>query len=465
MIRRGYSWVVFLFAGLTCLSCTRAPKPITPPVVMIMIDTLRADYLGAYGFQGDISPNIDGLARQGVVFERCFSQSPWTKPSVATLLTGLYPSVHKVYTEEGKFHGRAIEGRATDALSKDATTLAEVLASRGYTNAAFVANPWIRAAHGFDQGFSRFDTEGADNDQLATVLVDRAKRWLDERQPGEPFFLYVHLMDVHAPYDAPQEDFEAVRRSPSLGSSQPLQGELLARIPPYMKLPAWTKTEEGKDVLGWRGHYAAGVRFTDRAIGDLLAHLRLLGVFDSSLVIVTSDHGEELNDHGRWDHGYRVYDHQIHVPLVVRYPQGAAAGTRVKSVSRLVDVMPTVLATVGAPIPSLLQGSDLTPLLRGEDEQRISVTEAVKWAPDLRAVRSTTHKLVYTPLASQLFDFTKDPRELSDVSAEQSATAARLKQQLDAYATTNRAHPGLTATQAEVPEDVQERLRSLGYME
>ncbi len=460
---------LFLWSALVVglVSGCRAPSAndSRPSVVMILVDTLRADYLGTYGFQGDVSPHIDALGRDGVVFEKCFSQSPWTKPSVATLFTGLYPSVHKVYTEEGKFHAKRGADRSTDALSRDAVTLAEVLSDRGYSNAAFVANPWIRAAHGFDQGFAKFDTEGADNDQKATVLVGRAKQWLDQLRTDAPFFLYVHMMDVHAPYDAPQEDFEAVRNSPSLGPSVPLDKQLFDRIPAYMKIPDWTKGPDAADVRVWRGRYAAGVRFIDRAIGDLVEHLRRTGRYDDTLLVIVSDHGEELYDHGAWDHGYRVYDHQIHVPLVVRYPRSQFAGTRVAGVSRVVDLMPTVLSAAGAPLPPLLQGTDLAGLVRGADERRVSVTEAVKWAPEMRVARSVSHKLVSRGAAQQLYDVAHDPREMEDVRTRQADVASQLAAALSAYESANRAHPGLAATQAEVPAEVQERLRSLGYLE
>lgn len=465
MIRRRFRpWFALAFALLAGCKST-SPGDVHPSVVMILIDTLRADYLGTYGFQGDVSPHLDALARDGVVFEKCFSQSPWTKPSVATLFTGLYPSVHKVYTEEGKFHAKGGGNRSTDALARDAVTLAEALSDRGYSNAAFVANPWLRAAHGFDQGFVKFDTEGADNDQKATVLVDRAKQWLNQVRSDSPFFLYVHMMDVHAPYDAPQEDFEAVRDSPSLGPSQPLEKRLFDRIPAYMKIPEWTKQPDAADVRVWRGRYAAGVRFVDRAIGDLVEHLRQTGRYDETLFVVVSDHGEELYDHGAWDHGYRVYDHQIHVPLIVRYPKSQFAGTRVAGVSRIVDLMPTVLSVAGAPLPPLLQGKDLAALVGGADEGRVSVTEAVKWAPDMRAARSVSHKLVARGGVQQLYDLVRDPREMEDVRTQQADVASRLAAALAAYESGNQAHPGLAATQAEVPAEVRERLRSLGYME
>ena len=278
-----------------------------PSVVFVLVDTLRRDYLGTYGFEEDISPNVDWLANESVIFDNAFSQAPWTKPSIATLFTSVHPDVHGLDNHGGLFGERENEFLSTGLLSQDAITLAEVFAKHGYRTAAFVANAWLDAEFGFDQGFESYELE-TDSD----VLLDRASRWLDANG-GEPFFLYLHLMDVHGPYDAPEKDFEWIRKSSSLDvlRSPPLDG--LERLPPNLEGISWFSPEDlepgFRDVLEFRlsrsrtlrARYAANVRDFDRRLGPLLRRVRNSELSERTYVVLTSDHGEELLEHGGWD--------------------------------------------------------------------------------------------------------------------------------------------------------------------
>lgn len=469
------SAIVVALLCLAALSCERANEPQHPPVVIIMADTLRADYVGAYGFSGDVSPHLDGLAADGVLFRNCVSQSPWTKPSIATLMTGLYPEVHKVLTEEGKYRGRMPGGAggadlSTDALSEDAATLAEQLKASGYVTAGFVANPWIRSAHGYGQGFDVFNTEGADNEMPAKRIVARAVEWL-KAQPadGPPYFLYLHFMDVHGPYTASREHFDALAGSSAeSGPPVPLTEAQYGRIPPYLRAPDWAKEDGSRDVRTWRRHYAAGLRSLDAAVGELFAALRERGDLDESLVVFTADHGEELYDHGRWDHGYTLFEEQVHVPLVVRYPNAKHAGTVIEPAVGVVDVLPTILGFVGATIPPGVQGNDLAPVIAGKANAVDGiVTEAVKWRPDQRSVRTSRYKLIHDGATgrSTLYDLHDDPGERVNVADANPEVVDRLVAILRNHVAANAAHPGLEGRAADVPPDVAERLRSLGYLE
>ena len=438
-------------------------------IVMVMLDTLRADYVGTYGFSGDVSPHIDAIGREGVVFERAFAQSPWTKPSIASLFTGLYPEVHKVLTENGRYRDRRGGKLETDALPGEAVTLAEALRQEGYATAAFVANPWIRAAHGFAQGFATFDTEGADNEMPAAEIVRRARAWLAQQPEGEPFFLYVHLMDVHGPYTAPDEHYDALAgSSATIDAPGRLPEPLYKRIPPYLRQPAWAQRDDAREVSTWRQRYAAGVRWVDAQLVPLWTDLRDRQVYDSSWIVVTSDHGEALYDNQLWDHGYSLYEHQIRVPMIVRFPGGAHGGRRVGAVAELVDLMPTLLAGIGAPVPDGIQGEDLTPTLQGHvPEVDVAFAEAVKWRPTQRGVRVPGFKLIFDPGADRqvLYDLTADPGETRDASAQHPQVVARLLELLQRYEARKAAHDGFAGEAAEVPPDVAERLRSLGYFQ
>jgi arylsulfatase A-like enzyme len=456
-------------ALLSAAGCRSSEPAGRPPVVVILADTLRADYMGAYGFQGDVSPNLDAIAARGVVFENCVAQSPWTKPSIATLFTGLYPEVHKVLTENGQYRERATRKPETDIVSDDAATLAEQLRARGYATAGFVANPWIRAAHGYGQGFDVFNTDGAANEMPGSEIVARALRWLGERKQGEPYFLYLHLMDTHGPYRAADEHFHALAgSSAAAGDPIVLNDALFERIPPYLRVPEWTKAEDSRDVRVWRQRYAAGLRSLDAALAPLFAELQQRGEFDDALIVFTADHGEELFDHGRWDHGYTLYEHQTHVPLIVRYPGAAHAGKRVEPVVGLLDVMPTVLDVAGATIPPATQGKALTALIEGGAKVREAIfSEAVKWRPEMRSVRTTRHKLIVDEGddTRMLFDLEADPGEKRNLATAERETTDRLLALLRLHQDANAAHSGLAGGTAEVPEDVAERLRALGYLE
>ncbi|HYD47752.1 MAG TPA: sulfatase, partial [Terriglobales bacterium] len=305
-----------LFLALIALAGCRSEVPSgkRPAVVIAMIDTLRADYVGAYGFAGPISPAIDRIAAEGVVFESCSAPAPWTKPSIASLFSGLEPEVHQVLTEQGKYRerGKAGESERFNVLADDIDTLAEAFQSAGYRTAAFVANPWIRPELGFAQGFDEFHgDENAAQAEPGTkfpggVVLDQLRDFLVRRPQEKPVLLYLHFMEVHGPYDAPEEDYRAIVSSDSLGPPQPLLPVRFKLMPPYLRTASWVDEAEAKDVRTWRARYAAGVRVVDRHIATLRQQLEQAGIWDDAIVVVTSDHGEQLYDHQGWDHGYSL---------------------------------------------------------------------------------------------------------------------------------------------------------------
>ncbi|HEY8516331.1 MAG TPA: sulfatase [Candidatus Binatia bacterium] len=437
-----------------------------PSIVLVTVDTLRADALGAYGFEGPVSPHIDALARESIVFERAFAQAPWTKPSIASLFTSLQPDTHRVVTHRGLYGGAGHEG--TDALPADAVTLAEALRDAGYATAAFVANPWLLPEHGFAQGFDVFDAEPVLGQAPgAAVILRRARRWLEKRDPERPFFLYLHFMDVHGPYDAPDADYEAVRESPGLPASRTLTAAEKALLRPYLTRVPWVSEPGGDDLRTWHARYLAGVHELDRELGPFVDELRASGALDQSIFVLTSDHGEELLEHGNWDHGHALYDEQIRVPLVVRLPRGAGGGRRVEEVVSLIDVMPTLLAKASAAAPSAMQGRDLSPLLEGGKGDAAAATFAggVKWKPEMRSVRTATAKLIRDPSAglTQAYDLAHDPGEKHDVSRAQPQLVAELERTLDEHRRALAARPALSPQKVEISDETRERLEALGY--
>jgi arylsulfatase A-like enzyme len=446
----------------------RAPE--RPDAVLVLVDTLRADYLGCYGFEGDVSPRLDALAREGVLFERCFAQAPWTKPSVASLLTSLPPEIHGVTTHEGWFGERAQDGgvpapvRRTEVLPEGALTLAEALRDQGYATAAFVANPWIRPDQGFAQGFETFEEieskDGAD-------ILARALPWLEAREDRRPLFLYLHFMDVHGPYasgPAGDADFAAVGASPSLGEPHTIEGRDWRRIPGYLRQVPWFETPEARERRTWRGRYAAGVRAFDRHLGALVDELARAERLDRTLLAVTSDHGEELLERELWDHGEALFDAELHVPLVLRLPGKARAGERVEALVSTIDVAPTLLGELGVPAAPAWLGRDL-----GDDGDReagaISVATAVKWRPRLFSLRTARHKLVCDLERGtyELFDLASDPLEQTNLAGSESELARELRAAFEGYLATLQETPALEPGETELPEELVERLKALGY--
>ena len=439
-----------------------------PSIVLVLVDTLRADFLGAYGFDGPVSPAIDAFAKQSVQFEHAFSQAPWTKPSIASLFTSLAPDTHRVLSHDGKY-GDAQGGTSTEALPQDAATLAESLKQAGYATGAFVANPWLLREHGFAQGFDVFDQrQGGPLPPRANVMLDAARKWIDARPKDQPFFAYVHLMDVHGPYDAPEADYEAVRESPGLGPSRILDDMTLSHVRPYLRRASWVNGESARDLRTWRAHYAAGVHALDRQLGAFLDQLAKSGVLDRTLVVITADHGEELADNGGWDHGFRLYEHQLHVPLIVRMPAGASGGRRVQEIVSLIDVMPSLLGQAGAASPPMTQGRDLSPLLAGKDGGAgagQSFAGGVKWSPQMHSLRAPGWKLIEDGRAGsvEVFDLKADPTEQKNVASSRPAERARLAQTLDAHRRELAAKPALAPEKGAVSDEMKQRLEALGY--
>ncbi|MBY0279337.1 sulfatase-like hydrolase/transferase, partial [Candidatus Binatia bacterium] len=438
-----------------------------PSVVVILVDTLRADFLGTYGFDGPVSPQIDRFASESIQFDSAFAQAPWTKPSIASLFTSLAPETHRVLTHDGKYADDA--HASTEALPQEAATLAESFQQAGYATAAFVANPWLLREHGFAQGFDLYDQrQGAPLPPRAGVMLDAARQWIDARPKGQPFFAYVHLMDVHGPYDAPDADYDAVRDSPGLGPSRQLDDATLAQLRPYLRRGRWVNDDSARDLRNWRAHYAAGVHALDRQLGTFLAGLARSGVLERTIVVLTADHGEELADNGGWDHGFKLYEHQLHVPLLVRPAGGAAAGRRVREIVSLIDVMPSLLGQAGIAPPSTAQGRDLSPQLAGRDagaSAGASFASGVKWNPEMRSLRAPGRKLIEDARApsTELFDLTSDPTEQKNVAASRPEERAGLEQVLRAHQRALAGAPALVQEKKAVSEEMKKRLEALGY--
>lgn len=438
MSRRSSSLLAVLCAPAVLLlsSCGSAQKgpaaPAAPAdrwkplnVVFVTIDTLRGDRLGCYGYASVQTPTLDRLAREGALFEHAVAQTPLTPPSHASIFTGTYPTVHKVRNTGGF------------VLQPSSRTLASILQQQGWDTAAFIGATVLKKAFGFSQGFSVYDDQmpktqkrdevGEYPERRAGVVVDRALEWLNARPAGKPFLVWLHLYDPHAPYSPPE--------------------------------PFRTK---------YRGHpYDGEIAYTDRELGRFLDTVDRKYPAGNTLVVVLSDHGESLGEHGEFTHGVFLYDSTLHIPWIVKGP-GVPPGARVKQQVRTIDVLPTVLALLGGSPPAACQGVSAVPTFNGNSvpssnsfAETLYPKMNMGWS-ELRGVRTDRWKYIRAP-RPELYDLAQDPHETTNLLDRQPKEYRELDQQLKAITRTADGQPERVET-ATLDSHTMEQLKSLGYL-
>lgn len=434
-------------------SRTEPPKPIRK-IVLVSLDTLRADHLGIYGYARDTSPRIDTFAGQSFVFDRTLSPAPNTPPSQMSMMTSLYPGRHG-FTGKG------------DKLAPGIETLAGRLRQAGLRTAGFVDGGYLHPAFGFGRGFESYDHEGGG---LAGILP-RALSWLDANG-DEPFFLFLHTYDIHAPYLSPPP-FRG------LFHDQPYTGDL---VPSVERLDALFLAQAELDPIELQhlvDSYDEGIRYADAQIGRLFDHLEQSGRLEDTLVILTSDHGEEFGEHGSVIHWQLYFQPNLRVPLLLRPPGGIEGPMRIVDQAELIDILPTLLAMAGAAPLEAAQGRSLVPTMLGGREggrtplQRDEFERiAFAWWPDpeqlpLRSLVLDDLQLIfndYAPGRDELYDLAKDPMAQRNLAAESPALVARLRKlgrqgMLDNQP--NRAPE--QGREGILDPEVHEQLKALGY--
>jgi arylsulfatase A-like enzyme/tetratricopeptide (TPR) repeat protein len=421
-MRRVLTFSLFLLLPI----CALAADP--PSVILITLDTVRADRMGFLGSKLGLTPQLDSLASESVVFPQAYSQAPLTPVSHATILTGTYPHFHGV---------RDFGSRLPDSVPY----LPSLFRAQGYRTAAFVSSiildPQNGLASGFERGFDVFDAgfhrvkhgerRNPTMQRRGEVTVQRALDWL-EKNHDKPVFLWIHIWDAHDPYDPP-EPFKTR----------------------YAKTP-----------------YNGCVAYVDSAVGKLLAGLKSRGVYRGAVVAVMSDHGESLGEHGENTHGVFLYDSTIRVPLLIKLPEGKFAGENVSQRASLVDVAPTLLAAAMAPQADAMQGQSLLSLISKKDAGiRPSFSEAeygqraFGWSP-LEALRSGNSLFVKAP-QPELYNDSLDPGQRNNVIERNKLTAVRLASELDRISKQAGANAPKAAQTSLDPQSA-EKLRAMGYM-
>lgn len=422
------------------LSDLQSPPPIPRPepdepinVVLITLDTTRADALGSYGQRLNTSPNLDRLAREGTQFLQCLSSAPTTLPSHATIFTGKQPYVHGARSNAGF------------VLSRDNETLAEVFGANGYETAAEVAGSVINARTQLDQGFDRYrDLDMGDIERKRVTLnVENGRTTVevDERDAADVtahgirfirshrsanFFLWLHYFDAHQPYSPPPRDYLQMEKS----------------------------------------SYHGEVHYVDDQIGRFISQVEAIGLRDETLVVITADHGESLGQHDESSHSYFVYDTTIHVPLIM-WGARVPAGLKVDALVRTVDIAPTILDLVGLPPLDGAQGVSLKPLLEGETNDlglvaygETSDANLVFGASMVRFLRDGRWKYIHKA-KPELYDVVADPGELENLAATRPDVVEHLRSEMETLLSNAAASPTDAATA--IDAETAARLESLGY--
>jgi arylsulfatase A-like enzyme len=423
------------------------PMPDEPhPIIIIDIDTLRADHLGCYGYERDTSPKIDALCEESAVFEWAFGAAPNTLPSQATLLTSLHPGRHGMF-------------EPTDRLPEEATTLAEVMAEAGFTTAAFADGGPLSSMFGFDQGFQLFDSKRGGLERSGPKIFE----WVREHAE-ENFLLFIHTYDVHSPY-APPEPYRSMfiddLESPTPGFEPTTARLTEVRDSIFTDDP---RPLSPSDLAYSVALYDGGIRYVDTWIGQFLEVIGELGLLDRATLVIVSDHGDEFQEHGSVGHA-KLYSTVTHIPLIIRPPGGIKA-QRVPEIVAGVDFMPTLLDLLGIAPPAEAQGRSLVPILEGKNAGLSIAFGESNYFGRRRFVAFEDFRLLYSEQHGEreLYRFKEDPHEVQDLSATQEEWVARLHKGAVGFRQELEASSLASDGKVELTTEMEQQLRALGYI-
>jgi arylsulfatase A-like enzyme len=412
-----------------------------PSVILIVVDTLRADHLSPWGHARDTSPALTKLAAGAVRYARAHAAAPWTKPSIAAILTSNYPSQLGLTDKSA-------------AIPAKARLLSESFSEAGYRTGAVISHTYLGSRYGFNQGYDTFNERNVEGEMSSPSrgVTDDALAFIDEHAPQGPFFLLVHYFDPHFAY-LKREGFPF---SEEEGYKGPIQSGI-----PYGKMRELVEHLNPADVDELLRLYDTEIAATDRALGRLFDRVLQDPALSDTMIVVTADHGEEFLDHGRWGHTTRLYQELIHVPLIIRFPDGRA-GVVEQPVSNI-DILPTVLSAVHLPIPKMAQGLNLA------DPVPADHPVFAETASDFRkdAIVVGNRKLVFDRDEHnwQLFDLGADPGEQKNLFDHRRAEAAALRDQLEAWQARVREGKTLKGAEVKLSKDERQALERLGYVD
>lgn len=438
-------------AGALAACALPGPSPPAPPttIVLVSLDTLRADYLNCYGYEAfETSPFLDSFAGENLLFENVFVPEGMTLTSHMSLFTGLLPHRHGVDEEA--------------ALSDRVPTLAGLLRAAGYRTQAFADGGWMESRWGFDRGFEAYNEYRMQG--LSRILPD-AIEWLRERR-DEKLFLFLHTYDVHSRgafplYRTPRSPYHGLFsgdiRSPLKGLSRK---EFEARFEEIKEGPS----EADKQYV--RATYAEGVKYVDEQVGRLVAALKEMNRYEDTLLVIWSDHGEGLFDHKHWSHP-ELFEHTLRVPLLMRIP-GQPGGKRVRSLIQSVDLMPTILELAGVEVPGGLDGESVLGLLAEDRGERLAWGARTRKHLRLFSLRSQSYHYILDFKARQalLFDAREDPHQVVNLAGSLPAVEREMRSMLVEFVREfDEARQQRSGEHLPLDQKTQEDLKALGYLQ
>lgn len=464
--RHRYSWpfTVLLLLVLLWSACARENRPPEASLVLITVDTLRADHLGYYGYARNTSPNIDRLAAQSIVFETAVAQWPKTTPSFVSMLTGTYGVSNGVI--------RGCNQRAPDHLD----LMAELLQGGGFATAAVVSNRFLGSLYNFDRGFDHFVEVWETGSDTADAVTDVALDWISEADTSRPFFLWLHYLDPHAPYTPPEP-----LNGMYVGDDEYRRGATVAFSDgddDIGVVPTHAQIEQQFDVAYYVAQYDAEIRFVDTQVNRVLDALESSSLSSRTMVVFTADHGESLGDHDYFfEHGRLPYDACLRIPLMIRVPWLEHGEQTVRPPVELLNLLPTVLDTLGLPASEQAQGVSMLPLIEGEQQELPPhVFAEAGYAEDYqRIVREGPWKLVYVPDENdrkimtgsrfELYDLENDPGELHNLASVRPDIVNRLSSKLMQWIETTPRADAPAPTPVPLDAETEGALRTLGYLD
>jgi arylsulfatase A-like enzyme len=455
-VENSKSWTGALIGALLCSAAlARAGDAARmPDIVLITLDTTRADRIGVYGYSGETTPNLDRFAERALVYSRAYSTATWTYPAHVSLFTGKFPTSHGArYDAAGTLlltnvvpGPPRLKQYRVRGLAPGERTLARILSEAGYRTGAVVAGPWLKRIMGLHDGFDSYDDENirSMNGRIAPEVTDRGLAWI-RANSDRPFFLFLNYFDPHGPRKAP-EGFE--RELPS-------------------DVPGPPRSDSSRA-------YDAEVRFMDHHIGRLFDGLRALGRYDDTWIVVTSDHGELLGEHGRTGHGNALDEVLVRIPLIVKSPDADAPTGRSDMPAQQLDVFATILDRLGIEPPRGIQGQPLgrvshpviAELVQLDFMKGAARRSGGTWRGHQKAYYDGRYKFVWSSLGRhQLFDVFADPYELEDRIEVEREVAAMMQRRLEEYLATLPEPASEIREIRTVDPETEEALRELGYLE
>lgn len=435
------------------------PAPEKLKIILVSIDTLRADHLGSYGYSRPTSPNLDELAKDSVLFKNVYAQSPWTLPSHVSILYSLDSASHQVYYKDQKID---------DSLP----SVSSYLKKSGFITYAFTGGGFVSSVYGFSKGYDWYDEPvkgryGRLRPDESGELFRYTADWI-KKNKDKQFFLFLHTFQTHGPYDCPSPWNEAFLDKTAKWKRFAL------RI--YLEKMGHSYPFNPEEIRNLIGLYDGEIKYTDEAlIKPLISFLKELEIYDNTLLIITSDHGEEFADHGGWEHGHTVYDELIRVPLIIKFPSSQFKGKRINTICRTTDIMPTILELASIKFKkNQLDGKSLKDLiLEKERNDRIFISDlAHKNLPDpcpaLIATNENRLKLILDKTAKgtkglELYDLLKDPNETKNILQKETKSGrALLKFINDYYSEKNKIQRKIEKVYLD--KELKEKLKALGYI-